>query len=620
VGVYICHCGGNISDYVDVEELARRAAGLPGVTTARLNLFMCSDPGQELIIQDLRDGLVDRVVVASCSPSLHETTFRNALIRAGLNPYLYVQVNIREQVSWVSHGEAATDKAAALTAAGVAKARLIATLDPIRVHALDRAAVIGGGVAGLKAALDLARHGLGVTLVEKTPFLGGFSARLGRLFPANQRAGDLLAPLVDQVLSHPRVEVLACSEVTAQEGYIGAFKLTIRRRPPESPEDLAQLALMRRAGLSHGQFTPFAGVCPGEPPAREETLNLEVGAVLMATGFSPYEPRRDQYGYGSNPEVMTLAELIRELERDQDGQGVLKIGGRPIKSLAMIHCVGSREVPGAVPPDEEGKYHQYCSRVCCTSLLHAALGIRRKYPETAVLDVYRDIRTYGRGHEDIYREAAENGVIFMRFSAENPPVVLRSDNGCALSVMVRDQLMGGEELELPVDLVVLGAGLRPGRIDNLIDVMKCFTGPDGFLQEVHPKIRPVETAAPGVFLAGSCQAPMDMSEATSAASAAAAKAAAVLSGDEVELEPYVSSVDRGKCKACLTCVRTCPYGIPKIAAGKAHIEAAACYGCGACVGECPGKAISLSNFNDVHILAMEQAATMSQPRSKEAQA
>lgn len=609
VGVYICHCGGNISDYIDVHRIAEEAAKLPGVSESRLNLFMCSDPGQELIIEDLREGRVNRVVVASCSPSLHLITFRNALIRAGMNPYLYVHVNIREQVSWISKGEKATDKAIALVAAGVAKARLVDALEPIRVEALEHATVIGGGVAGLKASLDLARHGLKVTLVEKAPFLGGFASQLTKVFPTNDNSGDLIEFLTTKVLAHSNINVLTCAQVTGQEGYIGNFNLTIERTPPASEEDMAKLALVKQASAVGGGFLPFVGVCPDDPPVETESTVLTTGAVVMATGFSMYQPRKGQYGYGDNPEVMTLAELIKALEQAESKDEQLVIGGRVIKSMAMIHCVGSREQEGVSEPDEDGKLYEYCSRTCCSSLLSNALSIKQEYPETAIFDVYRDIRTYGRGHEDIYYEASKEGVIFLRYSAKEPPRVEPGQDGYALHVVVRDQLMGlgSEDLELPVDLVVLGAGFRPGPIKKLVEVMKCQTGADGFLQEVHPKIRPVEIATAGIFLAGSCQAPMDITEATLAASAAAAKAAAVLTGDEVELDPFVSSVDRSKCAACLTCVRTCPYGIPKIVDGKAYIEPASCYGCGACTGECPAKAIKMAQFDDVHIISMEEA-------------
>ncbi len=607
VGVYVCHCGGNISDHVDVEKVVEGAGRLPGVVVARRNLFVCSDPGQDMIMEDVKSGLVDRIVVASCSPSLHQTTFRNALMRAGMNPYMYVHANIREQVSWVSDGEEATRKALALVAAAVAKVRQIKALEPIRVEARDHATIIGGGTAGLKAARDLGMQGFKVVLLEKSPFLGGWAARLDTLFPTGEKAGALLEPLARQVLAMPNVDTITCAEVVAQEGYIGNFNLKIERRPPRAEEDLKSLALVKSMDAVGKGMVPFVGICPSLPPEEPETIELTTGAVVMATGFAAYQPREDEYGYGANPEVVTLAEFIRLMSERGSSKGHLVLKGRAIKSMAMIHCVGSRQVEGIDQPDENGRLNMYCSRTCCNGLVYNALKVRREFPETVVYDLYRDIRTYGRGHEEIYKQASENEVRFVRFRGQDPPQVVRTDNGYALSLFVRDVLTLGEELELPVDLVVLGTGMLPNDIKSLVEVMKCQTGPDGFLQEVHPKIRPVEIATAGIYLAGSCQAPMDMTEAAAAASAASAKVSSVLSRGIVELEPFVSWVDRGKCSACVTCVRTCPFGVPKIVDGKAYIEPASCYGCGACTAECPAKAITLEHYTDTQVLASERA-------------
>ncbi|MBW1710258.1 MAG: CoB--CoM heterodisulfide reductase iron-sulfur subunit A family protein [Deltaproteobacteria bacterium] len=609
VGVYICHCGGNISDYVDVREVREQAAKMEDVTVARNHVFVCSDPGQELILEDIKSGLVNRVVIASCSPRLHEITFRNALRRAGLNPYLYIHVNIREQVSWVSHGMAATLKAITLVAAGVAKARLIKSLEPTRVESNKHVTVIGAGVAGLKAAWDLGRRGIKVTLLEKSPFLGGSVARLDRLFPTGENAGEFLSELTGKVLHRDNIEVITCAEVVRQEGYIGNFTLKYLRRPPKDDETLAKLALARQSGKIGAEFVPFVGVCPFPPPSEEENTVLNTGAVVIATGFQVYQPYQGEFRYGQNPQVITLAELIQKQSQDAgDSNGRLMFNGRPVRSMAIIHCVGSRQVPGVNQVAEGQELHQHCSRTCCTSLINNALNIRQCYPETEVYDIYRDIRTYGRGHEEIYLNASAAGVRFLRFRGLEPPVVEEATNDdYALTVKVREITFPDDELEIPVDLVVLGTGMLPGRIEKLVDVMKCPTGPDGFLQEVHPKIRPVELATAGIYLAGSCQAPMNIAEAASAASAAAAKVSAVLSKSVVELEPFVAKVNSEKCSACLTCVRSCPFGVPKIVDGKAHIEPAACYGCGACSAECPGKAVSLAHFDDDHILASKKA-------------
>ena len=612
IGVYVCHCGGNISDSVDVEKVVERARELQGVALVRDNIFMCSDPGQDLIIEDIKNGKIDRVVVASCAPSLHETTFRSALVRAGLNPYLYEHANIREQVSWVHDGEEATKKAIAMVAAAVGKSREMEPLEPIREDVTGHATVIGGGVAGLKAALDLARRGLKVTLLEKTPFLGGWVARLDKVFPIGEKAGELLSDLAAQVLNHPDIEVLTCAELVGQEGYIGNFLLKIARRPPVSEAEIENLDRVRKARAVGNELVPFVGICPFDPPDQAGEMELTTGAVVLATGFSLYTPRKGEYGYGDFPEVITLADLIQIMStRGKDGE-MLKINGRPIKAMAMIHCVGSRQIPGLHEPDEAGRLNENCSRICCTGILQAAVDIRRKHPRTVIYDIYRDIRTYSRGHEEIYLEASENEVRFLRFKEENPPSVERAESSdYALSVRAKDTLIGGEELEMPVDLVVLATGMQPGKIDPLIDVMKLHCGADGFLLEVHPKLRPVEVFTAGIFLAGTCQAPMDITEATAAASASAAKVSAILSRGAVELEPFVAQVDPGKCQVCLTCVRTCPFSVPKIQNGASFIHPAACYGCGCCVGECPGKAITMAHYTDTQILALEKGTVTS---------
>ncbi|MDH3345342.1 MAG: FAD-dependent oxidoreductase, partial [Desulfobacteraceae bacterium] len=286
VGVYICYCGGNISDHVDVEAVRDRAEKIPGVSVARTNMFMCSDPGQELIMKDLRDGIVDRVVVASCAPSLHEMTFRSAISRAGKNPYIYEHANIREQVSWVHHGEKATDKATLLVAAATAKAGLLKPLEPIRMEARRHATVIGGGIAGLRAAKDLADRGIKVVLIEKTPFLGGQTAQLDRIAPTGDRAADLISDLAGQVLRDDSITVHTCASVEKFEGYVGNFKLGVKKQSPQT-EAQQILAQLKTSGKNPGEFIPFAGLYPWPPPASDEKFSVETGVIVLATGFKP---------------------------------------------------------------------------------------------------------------------------------------------------------------------------------------------------------------------------------------------------------------------------------------------------------------------------------------------
>ncbi len=598
VGVYICYCGGNISDHVDVEKVRDRLEKVPGVAVARTNMFMCSDPGQELIMQDLRDGTVNRVVVASCSPSLHETTFRAAIARAGGNPYQYEHANIREQVSWVHHGDAATDKAARLVAAATAKARLLTPLEPIRVPARRHAVVIGGGVAGMRAAIDLAARGIRVALVEKTPFLGGGVARLGRLAPTGEDAAGVVQDLATQVLRSPAITVHAGSQVTAFGGYVGNFTLTISKVPAAADPSGCVIP-----GVSLPGKGVLAPASPGDGP-----VTLETGVVVLATGFASYVPRSGEYGFGGHPGVTTLPELVRALDGMDGRQGeTLVLDGRPIRRVVMIHCVGSRQIPGIHEENEHGRLNEHCSRVCCSAAINAANAIRESFPQTHVYQLYRDIRTYGRGQEEMYARASANKVVFMRFAADNPPVVEPgpSGGGFPLEVTVADELTFGESLRIPADLVVLVTGLEPGPIPDLVEMLKLPLGADRFLLETHPKLRPVELPMAGVFLAGTCQAPMDVGETCNAASAAAVKAVSLLGAGHVELDPFVAEVDVRACTGTGACVEAClnegairleTMEVDGEKVARAKVTPALCLGCGACVAVCPRNAIAINGW------------------------
>jgi len=592
IGVYICYCGGNISDHVDVEKVRDVAEHLPGVAVARTSSFMCSDPGQELIIEDLKNGVVDRVVVASCAPSLHETTFRGAITRAGSNPYIYDHANIREHVSWILHGDKATYKAEKLVAAAVGKAGLLTPLDPLRMDARKHATVIGGGVAGLKAAKVIADRGIEVVLVEKTPFLGGNAALLDTVAPFGEKSADLISQLTEDVITHKSITVMTCSEVVGFEGYVGNFDLQVKTVPAES-----------------GKYVQAAGhVAPevAAPDAVEEQT-IETGAVIMATGFRFYQPRQGEYGFGEFKEVITLPEFIRQMSETKGSGSMLELGGRKIRSIAMIHCVGSRQIPGIHEEDENGYLNEYCSRTCCSATLHAANKLKERYPKTAIYDFYRDIRTYGRGQEELYEQAAENRVVFLRFAAADSPVVTAgTGSDYPVQVAVKDGLTFNEDVEVPVDLVVLATGMEAGDVSDLVSMLKLPVGTDKFLQEVHPKLAPVEMAVAGVFLAGTSQAPMTIGEACNGAAAAAVKTASLLSKGYVELDPYVAAVDTDICEGTGACVDACladgalemidvetPSGTVK----KANVVSAFCVGCGACVAVCPNGAIDLKGWS-----------------------
>lgn len=608
VGVYVCHCGGNISDHVDVEAVCEYAKKIPGVVTVKNNVFMCSDPGQELIMEDLKNGVIDRVVVASCAPDLHESTFRNAISRAGGNPYIYEHANIREQVSWVHHGEQATNKAARLVAAAAAKARELKPLEPFRVDAKMHATVIGGGVAGLRAAIDMAHRGIEVVLVEKSPFLGGWTAKWDRVFPTDDAAADIVTELTREVLDDPAITVHTCAEVTGFEGYIGNFKLKVRREAPASDEYADEIRRLSESGKAFGEFVPQAGICPAPIPETGEDLSIETGVLVLATGFKPYTPRKGEYGYGEFDQVITLPDLIRIIaENREKGAGdTLEVNGKAIRSMAMIHCVGSRQIPGIHQADEDGHLNEYCSRTCCSATLHAADTIRKSYPRTRVFDFYRDIRTYGRGHEEIYESASHNKVVFFRFEAQAAPEVLKNDEpgDHPLRIKATDTLTFGEEVDVPVDLVVLSVGMEPNTVSDLVEMMKIPVGVDRFLLEVHPKLRPVEVSVAGILLAGTSQAPFDIGEACAAASGAAVKASAILGKGYVELDPFVAEVDPNRCKGTGACVEVCvnqavnllgtEIGGKKVQ--RAEVNPALCSGCGACVAVCPENAINVKGW------------------------
>jgi heterodisulfide reductase subunit A len=647
VGVYVCHCGGNISDVVDVERVVQSAAKLPGVVVARHLSAMCSQGGQNRIVEDVRREELDRIVVAACTPSLHAHTFRAAVARAELNPYLYEHVNLREQVSWCTRSdpEGATDKAMRLVAAGIAKARKLEPLSAISMKATRHVTVVGGGVSGLRAARDLSRVGLAVTLLERSPFLGGRVAQWHYVYPAENVARSLLAALVEEVENDPNINVYTQAEISGASGCLGSFQLQVTVRPrgvghlPPAEISAAIEACPVRVpsefdfGLTERKaiYRPYEGCFPSLPAIDwdactlcgkclvavggkgisldgvENKLKIATGAIVLATGFDLYQPRDGELGYGRHPEVITLAQLERLLDPQGPTSGRLEHQGRRVRHVCLIHCVGSRQVEGLHPPGPNDRINAHCSRVCCTAALRAAVEIRRRFPEVHVFDLHQDIRTYGRGHEEYYTVASQQGVVFLRYSAETPPVVSAAATAdpWPLIVRVKDLLTFGEQVDVPADLVVLATGAIPRKIGNLIEQLKLARSEDGFLQEAHPKLRPVEMAVGGVFLAGTCQAPMDIQESCSAASAAAAKSTSLLSRESIELDPFRARVDPRICQGHGKCAEACRHqqAISLIeeerngrTAKRAEVNSALCNGCGMCVPVCPTGAIQVDGW------------------------
>lgn len=654
IGVYTCYCGGNISKVVQCEQVAKAMGKLPNVAVSRTNMSLCSDAGQSMIEQDIRELGVNRVVIGACAPSLHEQTFRGTVMRAGLNPYLYQHMGLREQDSWVHHEdpEGATEKAIRLMAAGIGKARLLKPLDNIRLGAEKHALVIGGGVAGLRAALEIARQGLTATVIEKSPFLGGRMAQLESLFPTDEPALPLLGDLINQVSAHPKITILTYAQVVGVSGYVGNFQITVRQHSrgvnPEEAESIMAACKQEVSdefnyGLTQRKviYQAYPGCYPSTPAVdwqhyngtpislngtqvvledRIETIELKVGAIVLATGFDPYQPRHGEYGYDEIPEVITLPQLIRYLALHKN-EKQLTWNNHQVRDVVMIQCVGSRQRENISESQSDGQVNNYCSRVCCTANLHMANELHKQFPDLNIFNLYQDIRTYGRGHEEYYHHAQENQVRFLLYHGDELPEVVAApmDDTHSVLVRVKDYLTYGEELEVPADLVVLAVGMMPRQIDDLVQMLKVSRGNDRFLLEAHPKLRPVESAVNGVILAGTAQGPMNIQEAITAASAAAAKVSALLGKGFVELPPFVAAVDPEKCTGSGVCVQACEYdGAISLQSvlenGKeirrAVVTPANCSGCGACVSACPTRAIDIQGWTLAQYEAMVDAIAM----------
>jgi len=561
IGVYICHCGGNISDHVDVARVRDAVASDDGVVHAETTMFTCSDGTQHDMLQKIRDEHLDGLVVASCSPKLHQITFRGVARRGGMNPFQYTQVNIREQDSW-AHGddpEGATQKAIGLIRAGIAKTRGSTPLHPIGVDTTSRALVVGGGITGLRAAIGLADVGLGVTLVEREAALGGWAARFGPMFPSERAGRELVANLVAEVRKRPAITVFTRAELVGKSGSFGNYS--------------AELRVARPGGDA-------------------ETVRVEVGAVIVATGFDSYQPEAGEYGYGIEG-VLTLPEFKALTD---DSTGPLRFRGRDVHTITYIYCVGSRQ-PGG---------NEYCSKFCCSAAVHESIQVSRHDATARQYHLYRDIRAYGR-YELMYEDSRKRGSVYMKFPDDTPPSVERGADGKLLVTTV-DVLTGGERVSLEADLVVLVTGMTPRRNAALTDLLKLPLGSDGFYNEIHPKLRPVETVVDGVMIAGTCQGPKTSSEAVASGLAAVTQCGAMLMQGTAELDPLVAVVDAEACTWCGQCEQTCPYAAIRkvIADGRevATIDATACKGCGGCAPYCSADAIDLLGSTDDQIRGM----------------
>lgn len=641
IGFYVCHCGGNISDYVDVEKVRDALAEEPGVVVARDVMFACSDSSQNEMIADIKDLKLDRIVVASCTPKLHEITFRNVTARGGLNRYTYYHANIREQTSWAHRDDklGATVKAIRHSRAAVAYARLSEPLESMKAPVMPSVLVVGGGITGMRAAVDLADTGVAVHLIEKEPFLGGRAAQLANCYPNDRKGSEVAAGLIAELRQRDNIAVHTNAELVGLDGCIGNFEARVEVRPryfrssPSEPgvsagitgdiPDRFNYGLLKGGPVMMPPFkeaypeTPCLDMegCPEECKRSlkeaygealdlsqtTEALAIKAGAIIAATGFDPYEPKEGEFGYGTNPRVVTLQQLQRMLELD-----MLK----DVRSIAFIYCVGSRQTR-----TDETPVNEYCSRYCCNAAMSASLNMLRAREkaggELKLYHLYRDIRTYGR-NELLYAEALKKEVVFIKFTEEAPPAV--SVSGGKLRVCVKDLLtVLDDELELQVDMVVLVTGMVPRQSnDHVSQILRIPKGTDHFLLEIHPKLKPVETAMAGIFIAGACQGPKDISEALASAQAASSKAAGIALKPNLELDPYVASVDPNLCDMTKACSAECEYGaidfkeFPDLGQ-KAWVNGARCKGCGACVAVCPTEAIQLKGLGNKQLKAQIEA-------------
>jgi heterodisulfide reductase subunit A len=649
IAVYICHCGTNIAGKVDVEEVTRWAAEQPNVAVAREYKYMCSDPGQELIKKDIEEHGVTRAVVAACSPTMHEPTFRKAASDGGLNPYLLQMANIREHCSWVTEDrDAATEKSKRILGAQIHRLPLNESLEPIEVPMNPNVLVVGGGIAGIEASLKLAQAGKKVYLVERDPSIGGHMAMFDKTFPTLDCAACILTPKMSAAGKDPNIEMLAYSEVTEVDGYVGNFKVKVRKKPRyvdiekctgcglcteacvvrKVPSEFDQ-GLSKRAAayIPFPQAVPLKATIDPEkcltltgrkckqpciaacgPDAidfdqKEEIVELEVGAIIMATGFQLWDPTPEtRYGYGTHDDVITSLEFerISNASGPTGGHIVCK-NGEPPKSVAILHCVGSRD----------DNHQEFCSRVCCMYSLKFSHLIKEHLPETEVYECYIDMRCAGKGYEEFYERLMDEGVHFIRGrAAEVSYVGLTEVEEGRLVVKVEDTLLGITR-RLPVDMVILSSGLAP-RADakETAQIFGFGCSANGFYLERHPKLEPVSTVTDGIFIAGACQYPKDIPDTVAQAGAAAAGALALVDNATVKIEPTIAYIDPERCSGCHICVGLCPHSAIRYneEKGVAEVIEAACKGCGVCVASCGSGVPQQRGYLDDQIFAEIEGA------------
>ncbi len=640
VGVFLCHCGSNIAGVVDMEATMEAMKDIPGVIHIEDYKYVCSKPGQQMLIDSIKKHNLNRVVIGSCSPRMHELTFRETLRQAGLNPFLLEIANLREHNSWIhsDNPEAATEKAIDLMRMAVARARLLEPLEEPEVEIKKVTLVIGAGIAGISAALDLANAGFKVYLVEKEATIGGKMARWDKTFPTLDCSSCILTPRMAEVGSHPNINLMTITEVEEVEGYVGNFTVTVKQKPRYvdiekctscgdcseiCPVDIpsefdAHLSYRKAIYIPFAQAVPSSylldmdnclgvdavrcGKCKDKCEAgaidyddQERIIQFEVGTIIVSTGFELFDAAlKEEYGYGIYPNVVNIGEIERMLSSagPTGGYVVRPSDLKEPKKIVYIQCVGSR--------DE--RTNKYCSRVCCMTAIKQARMIRDK-TGIQIWVFYIDLRTFGKGYEEFYESTAFAGVTFVRGRVGD---VLQDDETKLLTIRGEDTLLGKPIKLDEIDLVVLSTGVvSPPDVDKLIKILNLSKSPDGFLMEAHPKLRPVDSFNEGIFVAGMSQGPKDIPDAVAQAKAAAAGAMALMGKGKITIEPYYSVVDEHRCVGCKVCISVCPYNaIITNERGLSEVNPALCKGCGTCTATCPSGAIRSQHYTDGQIAAM----------------